>query len=118
MNEKQAFEILMKWFSLTWSWAIDWFTNAGDVITNLTNFELAGQIMRYGYMMEEKSTKITASLKTCALKGAESASGPSSWVEHRSKVRRPANPFGFGFTGADLSPTQVLIAAAVGISLL
>jgi hypothetical protein len=106
------------WELTPWSWAIDWFTNAGDVITNFTNFELAGQIMRYGYMMEEKSTRITASLKTCALKGAESTSGSSSWVEHRSKVRRPANPFGFGLTGADLSPTQVLIAAAVGISLL
>lgn len=106
------------WELTPWSWAIDWFTNAGDVITNLTNFELAGQIMRYGYMMEEKSTRITASLKTCAMKGAETKAGPSSWVEHRSKVRRPANPFGFGLTGADLSPTQVLIAAAVGISLL
>lgn len=106
------------WELTPWSWAIDWFTNTGDLLTNFTNFELAGQIMRYGYMMEETSIRIDASLQTCALKGAETLAGPSSWVQHVSKVRRPANPFGFGLTGADLSPVQVLIAAAVGISLL
>jgi hypothetical protein len=104
------------WELTPWSWAVDWFTNAGDLITNFTNFELAGQIMRYGYMMEEKSTKITASLRTCALKGAETQAGPRSWVEHRSKIRRPANPFGFGLSWEGLSPTQVLIAAAIGIT--
>lgn len=114
------------WELTPWSWAVDWFSNTGDVINNITNFELAGQIMRYGYMMEESIDRVTT---TWTLQTPPSEANSfnrkslanidlSASREIISKVRRPANPFGFGLTGADLSPTQVLIAAAVGITLL
>jgi len=107
------------WELTPWSWAVDWFTNAGDVINNVTNFELAGQIMRYGYMMEESITTIHCSLKgTGLLEPHPIAGGPSVTSIHTSKTRRPANPFGFGLSSGSLSATQVLIAAAVGITLL
>jgi len=114
------------WELTPWSWAADWFSNAGDVINNITNFELAGQIMRYGYMMEESIDRVTTTytlekLPTANIPGNTAAlknSVPSTEREVITKVRRPANPFGFGLTSADLSPTQLLIAAAVGITLL
>lgn len=106
------------WELAPWSWAVDWFTNAGDVIHNITNWALAGQIMRYGYMMEESITEITVSLDHPGYYKTKGQAGPSVTYRHVSKVRAPANPFGFGLTSGSLSTTQQLIAAAVGITLL
>lgn len=112
------------WELTPWSWAVDWFTNAGHVINNVTNFELAGQIMRYGYMMEESIDEVTVTgqYKGGAFENPEYTSiqvpaTVSTSVRRVSKVRRPANPYGFGLTYDGLSPTQVLIAAALGITL-
>lgn len=104
------------WELTPWSWAVDWFSNAGDVVKNITNFELAGQVMRYGYMMEESSSTITASLAGTGFYGDTSGAAPSSSIQHVSKVRAPANPFGFGLSWEGLSPTQILISAAIGIT--
>jgi hypothetical protein len=103
------------WEITPWSWAIDWVTNVGDVISNVNQFALQGLVMRYGYIMEEKTTTITNSLtkgKNYNLSGLP----PPSKVITTSKVRRAANPFGFGITWEGLSPTQIAIAAAVGIT--
>lgn len=104
------------WELTPWSWAIDWFTNAGDVINNVTNWALAGQVMRYGYMMEESITKIDVSLSHPGYYNTKGQAGPSCSRIHTSKVRRPANPFGFGLTPESLSPLQQLIAVSVGIT--
>lgn len=106
------------WELSPWSWAVDWFSNTGDVINNITNFELAGQVMRYGYMMEESIYSITVSMKQQSPGYNGKLPSVSLTEEHRSKVRRPANPFGFGLSLPDLSPTQILITAALGITVL
>lgn len=111
----------MLWELTPWSWAVDYFTNAGDVVTNLQNLVQYGLVMRYGYMMEESIEKVTNSISSSGLDrepGVSAGACPDSWVLIKSKVRRAANPFGFGYTGSDLSPTQWAILAAVGISLL
>lgn len=104
------------WELAPWSWAVDWFSNAGDVIHNATSFGLAGLVMRYGYMMEETSSKIIHTMDSCAIKNAEGLGIGPSVTEAVTKIRRPADPFGFGFTGVDLSPTQIAIAAALGLT--
>lgn len=103
------------WELTPWSWAVDWFTNAGDVVNNINQFVLQGLVMRYGYMMEERTTIVTNTLssnKTYKLTGVP----PPSKTITVSKVRSPATPFGFGVTWEGLSPIQVAIAAAVGIT--
>lgn len=118
------------WELTPWSWAVDWVTNAGDVIKNVNNFALAGLVMRYGFMMEETIDKYTATLDFCNLKERTKDSsgtyvqtdgnkfkGPlTSSVTIVTKRRAAANPFGFGLTWEGLSPTQLAIAAAVGIT--
>jgi hypothetical protein len=105
------------WELTPWSWAVDWFTNTGDVIHNVTNFAEQGLVMRYGYMMEEYSVNVEHTFTPDA---SENANGfrrfPTSSYSLVSKRRVPANPFGFGLTEADLSPTQIAIAVAVGIT--
>ena len=114
------------WNLTPWSWAVDWFTNAGDVIHNITNFTLAGLVMRYGYMMEETSstyythyedgkvrTLLTKSPKKTGFDWMGSCDVGQETVR---KSRCPANPFGFGVGWEGLSPTQLAITAALGIT--
>lgn len=107
------------WNIAPWSWAVDWFSNAGDVINNISNFAGAGQVMRYGYMMEERSTITSVYLDRSGFFIGDTEIPPPSVDYHLvSKVRRPANPYGFGLSSGDLSPLQLAIVAALGITLL
>jgi hypothetical protein len=100
------------WELTPWSWAVDWFSDAQQVVENLDSFKLYGLVMRYGYIMEETST-----VETHTLTGSNLPTTVSPvTVSTVTKVRRRANPFGFGLEWADLSPVQLAIAAAVGIT--
>jgi hypothetical protein len=115
------------WEATPWSWAVDWFSNIGDVMSNISTFSgLSGQVMRYGYMMEETIDKITATQQFAKLRSYPNTgptaerlrkAGPmSSSVTITTKRRVEANPFGFGVSWDGLSPFQISIAAALGIS--
>ena len=112
------------WELTPWSWAVDWFTNTGDVINNVTNFGLAGLVLRYGYMMEESIETITAEhsrqvffSKSGNDQSVRTISTPCSCgYEIVTKRRTPASPFGFSIGWEGLSPTQLAITAALGIT--
>jgi hypothetical protein len=112
------------WELTPWSWAVDWFTNAGDVINNISNFATAGLVMRYGYMMEETIERVSVECNSTSLRRKNSKGnygltelGPCTRGEESvTKRRYPANPFGFGIGWEGLSPTQLAITAALGIT--
>jgi len=121
------------WELTPWSWAVDWFSNAGDVINNVTSFGLAGLVMRYGYMMEESIERITAEGRCPDENRGEyqnlTGHNPTITNLHHiptgvyqigtecvTKRRVPASPFGFSIGWEDLSPTQLAITAALGIT--
>jgi hypothetical protein len=105
------------WELVPWSWGIDWFSNAQSVITNWQNMELYGLVMRWGYLMEHTIVKDTYSmLDGSGIAGvAASAVAPVTLVTE-TKVRQPANPYGFGVEWADLSTVQLAILGALGIT--
>jgi len=115
------------WELVPWSWAVDWFTNAGDVINNVTNFAAAGLVMRYGFMMKEVHESyhtewddgrfLTGVGSGSKLKLVPTYAGHGKrGVFMTTKSRVPASPFGFGVGWEDLSPTQLAITAAIGIT--
>jgi len=123
------------WELTPWSWAVDWFSNTGDVINNVTNFGLAGLVMRYGYMMEESIERVTATgrcpdanVGEFFLAGNHQQNPSIANVRHVpvgtyevgtesvTKRRSPASPFGFSIGWEGLSPTQLAITAALGIT--
>lgn len=114
------------WELTPWSWAVDWFSNAGDVINNVTNFGLAGLVMRYGYMMEETTSKYSIEYQPFHYRESDShgnikrtgvvSSTCSGTIEIVTKRRVPASPFGFSVGWEGLSPTQLAITAALGIT--
>jgi hypothetical protein len=103
------------WNLAPWSWATDWFLNTGDVISNLTDWATDGLVMRYGYMMEHTIVRDTYTLTKPGLSSPGVRVQPLTLVTE-TKMRRKANPFGFGLTWSGLSPRQTAIAVALGLT--
>jgi len=103
------------WNLAPWSWAVDWFSNTGDVISNVTDLGTDGLVMRYGYMMEESTSKVTYTLENAPICYQSVPVSDVSFVT-TTKKRVAANPYGFGVTWSGLSPKQVSILSALGLS--
>jgi hypothetical protein len=103
------------WQLAPWSWAVDWFTNTGDVLSNISDAVTQGLVMHYGYMMEHTVHSYTYVLEGCLHDGQPFRPPPVKLVTE-TKRRLRANPFGFGITWDGLSPFQLAIAAALGIT--
>jgi len=104
------------WQAQPWSWAVDWFSNAGDVISNLTDSATDSLVMRYGYVMEHTIVTDTYSCDPIHLQDDSWYTIPPISFITETKLRQKANPFGFGLTWDGLSPVQLAIAAAIGIT--
>lgn len=105
------------WAVTPWSWAVDWFTNAGSVLKNYQAFAVDGLVMRRGYMMEHKTITNTyyhvGPILNCW--GDHDAPAPMSFVTE-TKKRIRATPYGFGLTMSGLTGRQQAVIAALGIS--
>lgn len=102
------------WNLTPWSWATDWFANTGDILANVSDMALYGQILRYGYVME-KTTILDRRGVEATLKSKPTVTYKSI-VKTTIKRRIRANPFGFGVSFNSLSGYQLGILAALGMS--
>jgi hypothetical protein len=103
------------WNLAPWSWAVDWFVDVGDVLSNWTDWAIDNQVLMYGYIMEHKRHERTYTFAGhTGLRDNQQPGDVRMIVE--SKVRRPATPYGFGLQWTDLSDRQKTIIAALGIS--
>jgi hypothetical protein len=104
------------WNLAPWSWAADWVSSMGAVISNLTDYSRYGLVMPYGYLMEHSIVSDTyywsgpTGLRDTSIKPT------AITLVTETKKRRKANPFGFGLTWKALDATQSSILAALGIS--
>lgn len=104
------------WNLQPWTWAVDWFSNMGDVVSNLSDWATDGLVLRYGYIMEHQYSSDTYYLDGPSRykpKGIH-PSPVVAWKE--IKRRQKATPFGFGATWDGLTPRQLAIAAALGLT--
>jgi hypothetical protein len=104
------------WNIAPWSWAVDWFTNAGDVIHNISALGSDGLVMQYGYATDV--TRLTFDTRARTNAGPHVPAGIllTSFEEVKFHKRISANPYGFGITDTDLSARQLAILAALGLS--
>jgi hypothetical protein len=97
-------------YNLTgWTWLFDWFTNTGDVMSNLSNFGSDGLVLKYGYVMCE-TTVSHIYTHTSTYGTIETIYG------QRRKLRYRASPYGFGSDLTNLSVRQIAILAALGLT--
>jgi hypothetical protein len=97
------------WNLAPWSWAVDWFTNTGDVLRNVSNLGKDGLVLQYGYVMDHRRNSREY---YCNFPGGFT----SRIVLEEWKRRRQATPYGFGVDFSSLSARQVAIIAALGLS--
>lgn len=105
------------WNLAPWSWAADWFTNAGDVMTNISQLGSDGLVMRYGYVMARYDQAHAIRVKTITTEQGIPAGTQLSYdktVKYRQ--RRVATPYGFGIDETTLSTRQLAVLAALGLS--
>lgn len=95
------------WELTPYSWLSDWCTSFGSVVHNITRATLDGTIMKYGYVMRERTITKSYTLSN--------GLGYGNLV-YSIKQRQPANPFGFGITFESLSPRQLAILGALGMT--
>lgn len=103
----------MAWELTPWSWLADYFSNAGDVIANLSS---ANEVVaKNACVMGRRTVAIrvedTATASTYTLPRTV-----NFYYEYEVKARQQATPFGFSFTWDTLSPRQKAILAALGMS--
>jgi hypothetical protein len=103
------------WQLAPWSWAVDWVTNAGDVIHNLQSFALDGTILHYGYVMATQTRTQTWSGSGLRLKDGQ-VIATAQTQSAVTKQRAVATPYGFGLDWGSFTPRQLSIIAALGIS--
>lgn len=103
------------WNLTPWSWAADWVTNIGDVMSNVSDFASDGLVLRYGYLMENTIIKDTYTVTGAELSGYGPTTIRNTFITEVKKRRR-ATPFGFGLDPGSFTPRQAAILAALGIS--
>jgi len=104
------------WNLAPWSWAVDWFSNTGAVISNLEDWATDGLVMRWGYVMEHKISKHTYTYSGPTGFLAGPVSPPNLTFVHETKKRLKASPFGFGLTWEGFSARQIAILTSLGIN--
>lgn len=97
-----------------WSWLVDWNSNLGDVIRNVSAFSQDGLVMRWGYVMCTKTITDTYRLPSVVLRNGQRAMDQT--FSTTQKVRYKATPYGFGLDAASFSTRQWAILAALGIA--
>lgn len=110
------------WNISPWSWAIDWFTNTGDLFANVSNLGQDGLVSQYGYVMasQEVRTSVGGWCNYTKLGGGQSDTPASanfmSLVARKKRVPQ-LSPYGFGTTIGQLTDRQYAICIALGLSL-
>lgn len=103
------------WNLAPWSWFVDWFSNTGDVITNISRFAQDELVMPYGYMMENSIRVNTYRMMDVTPIGYHIPDLTQIFTTN-VKYRIQATPYGFGFDLDTLSARQIAILAALGLS--
>lgn len=104
------------WNLAPWSWMFDWFTNANEIVKNFTALHSDNLVMPYAYLMETKKVTRTHTMTDLRPKGGGIPSTLFQSFSTTRKTRFVASPYGFGFNWDGLSPRQLAILAALGIS--
>jgi hypothetical protein len=102
------------WNLAPWSWAVDWFSNTGDVVDNLSDWATDGLVLRYGYIMEH--VVMSSTFTHYGTKYSTGTNVEPLVFNIETKTRRRANPFGFGVSWEALSARQIAILTALGIT--
>jgi len=97
-----------------WTWLADWFTNLGDVVDNLSAAATDQVVSRYMYLMHHQIRKVVRSSVIYWTSGDQALEW-SRIIETKQRVAAD-NPYNLCLSWSALTPKQLTILAAVGIT--
>lgn len=102
-------------YNLTpWSWLADYFTNLGDVVEGASSAAFDPIVNKYAFSMRHLTEKRVANATIFFRDGQTYSAAWEQTID--SKRRLKATPFGFNVNMDSLSPYQLAVLAALGIS--
>jgi hypothetical protein len=104
------------WNLTPWSWAVDWFSNVGTVVSNQTAFANDGLVMPYGYIMRRRTVTRTVTNSGSRMRRDNQVVNCRQTFTTTVKQRRMATPYGFGLDPLGFTGRQWSILAALGLS--
>ncbi|DAD51984.1 TPA_asm: maturation protein [ssRNA phage Esthiorhiza.2_23] len=123
-NHLLGFEINLEtiWNLTRWTWLLDWFSNIGNFVHNVSLLHSDNLVLRYGYVMCH-----TKAQRFRTVTGIVPSANPptfkycshdtlASTATLESKVRRRATPYGFGLDVSSFSDTKWAILGALGLT--
>lgn len=106
--------------AIPWSWLVDWFSNVGDILEQVSSKVEERLLADYAYVMcstkatrKRTSTGVFYPGNSYDIRVPVTSSVEIS-VEHKARI--PAGVFGPGVVDGSLSPTQLGILGALGLS--
>lgn len=101
------------WELTPWSWLVDWVSNVGDVLNNVSTDLSQNLAAKYAYVMSHREEVVRIESKQHFKQGDHT----DTWERTLSRKHRvEANPFGFSLTWDGLSARQWSILGALGIT--
>jgi len=109
------------WQLTPWTWLLDWASNLGAVSQNLTDLNWSNVLLDYAYLTYKVKTESATALWSSGrwTQGDFVFEIPSTLFSRATSVetiREQASPFGFSAGWSGLSPFQLSILAALGMS--
>lgn len=103
------------WDIVPYTWLVDWFSNLGDVLKNIST-DADYCIMDYGYVMgtQENRTDYSVSANIRDYDGGSVPLNLTAYSSNTRKMRCAGYPYSFGPTPGSLSPKQLSILTALG----
>jgi hypothetical protein len=99
---------------LPWTWLIDWFASVGDFIDVENAIRNDGVASKYLYVMHKRENNVRQVSHINFCNGMLTL----EWMRQTHSKQRygASNPYGFGLTWESLSPKQLTILAALGLT--
>jgi hypothetical protein len=113
------------WEALPWSWLIDWFSNMGDIMSNASVNAVDNLTTKYSFTMKHVKDETTYTTHVYTPKvdipplfkwlGVDHSFHSSQIVESKARIGG-GNPFGLNVKFETLTPYQIGILGALGLS--
>jgi len=107
------------WEITPWTWLLDWASNLGSIATNLSMLDWSKVLLDYAYLtffVKTESSISRSGPKVINSQFSLSHGFITQGYHSEEKVREQASPFGFSVSWDGLSPFQLSILAALGMS--
>ena len=97
-----------------WTWAVDWISDVGEHVAYLDDIILDSLVAKYFYLMQHKV--ITRTFRQILPFYSGAVVLQFNRVIETKQREEAGSPYDFNLSWEDLTPRQLLIAAALGIS--